>query len=399
MVRHEITMPDIGEGVTEAEITEWLVNTGDLVREDDPLVAVMTDKATVEIPSPVDGRIVSIFGALGEVIAVGETIIILEAASVADSTAPKSVGSDTQLAPEAMPQEATPTTGMTHADRPIAAPAVRRRAKESGVDLTRLSGSGSGGRITAADLDAWIGNLGMDGAVDDVEEIKIVGLRRQIAQNMLRSSQNIAHMTYVEAIDVTDLQEMRAKINAERIANGHVKLTILPFLMIAIIQAVEKNPKVNAHYNDQASMLRQFRHVHLGMATQTPAGLMVPVIHNAETLDIPALAAEITRLAAGARAGSIDLQELRGSTLTLSNLGRLGGIMSTPIINAPEVAVIGVNKITTQPVWRDASFVPRQIMNLSASFDHRIIDGWDAAVYIQDVKALMEKPTELAQFN
>lgn len=408
MAKLEILMPDIGEGVTEAEIAEWIVKPGDLVREDDVLAAVMTDKATVEIPSPVDGLIISTCGNVGDVIAVGETIVTLEVLKDPDTS--RQTGTDGSgkpdpelTGPRAKDQIAQPDNA---AGRPLAAPAVRRRAAEAGVDLAEVTGSGPSGRITAADLEARINcrtqpekTLQHEPLSDDIEEIKVVGLRRKISEHMQSSSQNIAHMTYVEEVDVTDLEILRENLNSERISNAVPRLTILPFLMIAMIRALKENPKLNAHYDDDAGLIRRFRSVHLGMATQTASGLLVPVIRNAQAFNLGDLAAEISRLAEAAKSKSIDRKELTGSTITLSSLGKMGGLMSTPIINTPEVAIVGVNKISVRQVWRDGQFVARKIMNISSSFDHRIVDGWDAATFIQKVKELIETPVSIVGEN
>lgn len=405
MAKFEILMPDIGEGVTEAEIAEWNVKPGDQVREDDVLAAVMTDKATVEIPSPVDGIIISTSGNVGDVIAVGETIVTLEVSKDQDTS--RQTGTDGSgqpdpepTSPQAEDQIAQPEKA---AGRLLTAPAVRRRAAEAGVDLAEVTGSGPGGRITAADLDARINSqtqpektLQPEPLSDEFEEIKVVGLRRKIAEHMQTASQKIAHMTYVEEVDVTDLENLREGLNSVRISDTVPRLTILPFLMVAMIRALKENPKLNSHYDDDAGLIRQYQRVHLGMATQTPNGLLVPVIHNAEAFNLHELAAEIARLAEAAKSRSIDREELTGSTITLSSLGKMGGLMSTPIINAPEVAIVGVNKISVRQVWRDGGFVPRKIMNLSSTFDHRIVDGWDAATFIRKVKALIETPASLS---
>ena len=401
MVQIKIRMPDVGEGVTEAEIEEWNVKTGDLVKEDDALAAVMTDKATVEIPSPVDGKVISTSGQIGDVIAVGETIVVLEVFE--DQAAPGLADTDrrTHSAPgsNGSRKEKPGTPVRNPSARPLAAPAVRRRAKEAGVNLSDVSGSGPGGRITVADLQTWIDDRLAStlpesdmSSGDDFEEIKILGLRRKIAEHMQLATQSIAHMTYVEEVDVTELENLREKLNAVRIGNDETRLTILPFIMIAIIHALKESPRLNSHYDAAAGLVRQYSSVHLGMATQTSNGLLVPVIRNAGAFDLSDLAAEIIRLAEAAKSGTISRQELSGSTITLSTLGKMGGLMSTPIINAPEVAIVGVNKIAVRQVWKKGSFVARKMMNLSSSFDHRIVDGWDAAVFIQKVKVLIEDP-------
>jgi 2-oxoisovalerate dehydrogenase E2 component (dihydrolipoyl transacylase) len=407
MVEFEIRMPDVGEGVTEAEIEEWNVKVGDLVKEDDVLAAVMTDKATVEIPSPVDGKVISTTGQIGDVIAVGVTIVVLEIFEAPDAQG--RADADGRAQSEPGPNRPQNEKQGTPVDKPsarlLAAPAVRRRAAEAGVDLSEVTGSGPGGRITTADLQIWIDRTASpkpetgEPISDEFEVIKVLGLRRKIAEHMQMATQSIAHMTYVEEVDVTDLENLRKKLNAERIGNDKPKLTVLPFLMMAMIQALKENPKLNARYDEGTGVIRQYRGVHLGMATQTSNGLLVPVIRSAEALDLSGLAAEIIRLTEAAKSGAITREDLTDSTITLSSLGKMGGLMSTPIINAPEVAIVGVNKISVRQVWRDGGFVARKIMNLSSSFDHRIVDGWDAAVFIQKVKALIEKPAWTSNDN
>jgi 2-oxoisovalerate dehydrogenase E2 component (dihydrolipoyl transacylase) len=404
MAKFEILMPDVGEGVTEAEIAEWNVKPGDLVREDDVLAAVMTDKATVEIPSPVDGVIISIIGEIGEVIAVGETIVTLKVA--AETDAPGQIGEEVSERPVSELHRSDSARRAVTSDRgtgrPRAAPTVRRRAAEAGVNLTEVTGSGPDGRITLADLEIWLDNRTPGGepqstALPDaeVENIKVIGLRRKIAEHIQAASRSIAHMTYMEEVDVTDLEKLRAEMNSERNAEDTPRLTILPFIMAAMIIALKENPRLNAHYDENAGLIRQYRQVHLGLAAQTTNGLMVPVIRNAGAFNLSELAAEITRLAEAAETGTIQRQDLTGSTITLSNLGKMGGLMSTPIVNAPEVAIVGMNKISIKQVWRDGEFVARRIMNLSSSFDHRIVDGWDAALFIQKVKTLVEEPASI----
>jgi len=409
MAKIKILMPDVGEGVTEAEITEWHVKPGDLVREDDVLAAVMTDKATVEIPSPVDGVVTSTTGDIGDVIAVGETIVSLEVSNAQGAPEPAGtepadidrIGQSVSKATTPRSEKPTETTQDT-AGRLLAAPAVRHRAAIAGVDLSEVTGSGPGGRITAVDLETWINNRTSStkpevhmAADDEFEEIRVLGLRRKIAEHMQVATRNIAHMTYVEEVDVTDLEILREELNSKRTANNETRLTILPFLMMAMSRALTENPGLNAHYVGDTGLIRRFRSIHLGMATQTANGLLVPVIRNVGAFDLSGLAAEITRLSDAAKSGTIKREELVGSTITLSSLGKMGGLMSTPIVNAPEVAIVGVNKISMRQVWQDGGFIPRKIMNLSSSFDHRVVDGWDAAVFIQAMKTLIENPASI----
>ena len=424
-----IKMPDVGEGVAEAEIVEWHVKTGDLVREDQVVAAVMTDKATVDIPTPVAGSVLALGGAVGDVLAVGAELIRIDAPGLPDSllpAAPKSRSQQVEPArsakrepAEPMPAEPRPEEPAQQAPRrappplethtgaprppgekPLASPAVRLKAREAGVDLRFVRGSGPAGRITHQDLDATIARPSEpskpSGRVPNeaVETIRVVGMRRRIAENMAESARRVAHFSYVEEVDVTALEELRASLNA-RATEERPKLTLLPFLMLAIVKAVAEFPQINAHYDDDNDLITRFGAVHLGVATQTPNGLMVPVVRHAETLGLYACAREMRRVSEAARVGVAAREELSGSTITLTSLGPLGGIASTPIVNRPEVAIVGVNKIVVKPMWRDGGFVPRKVMNLSSSFDHRVVDGHDAATFIQRVRALIETPAAL----
>jgi 2-oxoisovalerate dehydrogenase E2 component (dihydrolipoyl transacylase) len=427
-----IRMPDVGEGVAEAEIVEWHVKTGDLVKEDQIVAAVMTDKATVEIPTPVAGSVLALGGAVGDVLAVGAELIRIDAPGLPDSllpTAPKSRPQQVEPAPARVepepapapnsaaaepparapePQRGAPRPLETHTgaprppgEKPLASPAVRLKAREAGVDLRFVRGSGPAGRITHQDLDAAIANppapvsqRGGHAPNNSVETIKVAGLRRRIAQNMAESARRVAHFSYVEEVDVTALEELRASLNT-RATEERPKLTLLPFLMLAIVKAVAEFPQINAHYDDDNDVITRFGAVHLGVATQTPNGLMVPVIRHAETLGLFQGAREMRRVSKAARVGVAAREELSGSTITLTSLGALGGIASTPIVNRPEVAIVGVNKIVVKPVWRDGGFAARKVMNLSSSFDHRVVDGHDAATFIQRLRALIEAPATL----
>ena len=423
-----IKMPDVGEGVAEAEIVEWAVKVGDLVREDQVVAAVMTDKATVEIPTPVAGSVLVLGGAVGDVLAVGAELIRIDAPGMPDSllpAAPKSrvqqqapaarrrrsrgrrarAGSQRRAPRAASPPRARARSLQTGAprplgERPLASPALRSKAREAGVDLKFVHGSGPAGRITHPDLDAYIARppepSKRSGRAPNqaVETIKVVGMRRRIAENMAESARRIAHFSYVEEVDVTALEELRATLNA-RATEERPKLTLLPFLILGIVKAVAEFPQINAHYDDENNVITRFGAVHVGVATQTPNGLMVPVVRHAETLGLHACAREMRRVSEAARQGVAARDELSGSTITLTSLGALGGIVSTPIINRPEVAIVGVNKIVVRPVWRDGAFVPRKMMNLSSSFDHRVVDGHDAATFIQRLRALIEAPAML----
>jgi 2-oxoisovalerate dehydrogenase E2 component (dihydrolipoyl transacylase) len=430
-----ITLPDVGEGVAEAEIVELPLKVGDLVREGDTLLAVMTDKATVEIPSPVEGRIAWIGLEVGQKVAVGSELVKLEVAG--DTAAPKreaparekpGPASATTLdapsrpvevpsrkeatshksalqpvpAPSPPPRPAAPApTSTKPAARPLAAPAVRAAARDAGVDLRFVTGSGPAGRVLREDVEAYLaagarGPMPTNGFIRNsaVEEIKIVGLRRRIAERLQDTVRRIPHFSYVEEVDVTDLEALRTDVNETR-KSGRPRLTVLPFLMRAMVAALRDHPQINARYDDANDMLQRYGGVHIGIATQTPNGLMVPVVQHAEALTIWDCASEIARLSEAARSGTAKREELTGSTITITSLGALGGIVSTPIINSPEVAIVGVNKIAVRPVWRGAAFEPRKIMNLSSSFDHRIVDGWDAAQFIQKLRSLLEAPAKI----
>lgn len=413
---YTILMPDVGEGIAEAELAEILVPIGDELREDDVFAAVMTDKATVEIPSSVTGKVVWYAGAEGDTIAIGAPLVKIEVdgpgnegdiaeAAVQESSDPIE---DAARVPEPTPAPsepvtpprplaaAVPATPRVEGEKPSASPAVRRRALDAGVDLRRVAGSGPAGRITHEDLDNFIASGGSmatsTGPAPDtrVKEVKIIGLRRKIAERMAEAKLHIPHITIVEEVDVSSLEQLRASLNAER--GDKPKLTILPFLMRAMVTALKEQPNLNALYDDEAGIVREFGAAHIGIATQTPGGLMVPVVRHCEARSIWDMAGELSRVANAARKGTATRGELTGSTISITSLGKLGAIATTPIINRPELAIVGVNKMQTRPMWNGTEFVPRQVMNLSSSFDHRIIDGWDAAVFVQRLKTLLETP-------
>ena len=436
MGEHLIKMPDVGEGIAEAELVEWHIKVGDLVREDAVLAAVMTDKATVEIPSPVDGEVLWLGAEIGDVVAIGSPLIRLKVEGE-DSASSKSSQNEKAAeppvrtgeieaqadgavkVPEAIverqarsaPPQPEPTerpqapavrmhrAPVTRAEgeKPIASPAVRLRAREAGVDLRQVPGSGPVGRITHEDLDAFfthgrkIAKAPGLSQNTSVEHIKIIGLRRKIAEKMAIAKSRIPHITYVEEVDVTALEDLRAALNANK-RTDRPKLTLLPFLMRAMARAIAEQPHLNAIYDDDAGVVHQHGGVHIGIATQTGSGLMVPVVKHAEGRDLWECAAELNRLAEAAKSGLATREELSGSTITITSLGAMGGIVTTPVINYPEVAIVGVNKMVVRPVWDGSTFIPRKMMNLSSSFDHRIIDGWDAAVFVQRIKALLETP-------
>jgi 2-oxoisovalerate dehydrogenase E2 component (dihydrolipoyl transacylase) len=392
MGRYVFKLPDVGEGTAEAEIIKWHVAVGDEIREEQPLVDIMTDKATVEIASPVSGRVVSRTGEEGTRSAVGSELVVFEIAG----------GEAVEQIQVQRPELAKPVVAASKvASKSLASPAVRSRASALGVDLATVTGTGPGGRIEHGDLDVVLVKKQIPptaapvlGAKEEgVEDIKIFGLRRRIAERMQDAKRRIPHFTYVEEVDVTELEDLRRKLNASH--GNPVHLTLLPFLIRSLIKSIEKHPGVNAHFDDTQGVIRRFKSIHTGIATQTERGLLVPVIHHAESKDIWQLGTEIARLSEGARTGKSSREELAGSTITVTSLGALGGIAATPIINSPEVAIIGVNRIAERPVVRDGAITIRNMMNLSSSFDHRIVDGFVAAAFIKSVKDCLEAPAAL----
>jgi 2-oxoisovalerate dehydrogenase E2 component (dihydrolipoyl transacylase) len=421
MALHTIKVPDLGEGVAEVELVAWRVNPGDRVAEDQALADVMTDKATVEVPSPVAGRVLALGGEVGQMLAVGAELIRIEvgdgnatatapaerespAGQAPASEVPASVAPP-RVAPASEPPHGIESTQSPARHKPIASPALRARAWELGIDLNDVPGSGMAGRIVQADLDAFVARGAarsrpqapvprLATPTETTHAVKIVGLRRRIAQRMQDSKRRIPHFTYVEEVDVSELEALRAQLNAKWGAlRGH--LTLLPFLSRAIAQAVREFPQVNSHFDDVAGVLTRFEAVHVGIATQTDGGLMVPVLRDAHLRDLWGTAAEVQRLARATRSGKVVRDELSGSTITLSSLGALGGIMSTPVINPPEVAIVGVNAIVMRPMFRGGSVVARQMMNLSSSFDHRVVDGAIGAAFVQSLRRQLEHPAML----
>ena len=412
-----IKMPDIGEGIAEVELVAWYVKPGDALIEDQVLADVMTDKATVEIPSPVAGRVLSLGGAVGEVLPVGAELIRIEVEGTAQEASPPPAVKARPAAAAAMAVNpaVTPATSAAQpaAERPIAAPSVRRRAWELGVDLREVRATGTAGRITQADLDAHARSHSTPpapparlaaparpvapaaGAPRDGEHaIPVVGLRRKIALKMQEAKRRIPHFTYVEEVDVTELESQRARLNGKWGAERG-RLTLLPFLMRAIVMAVREHPGINARFDDVAGVLTRHDAVHIGIATQTEVGLMVPVVRHAESLDLWASAKEVARLAEMTRGGNVTRDELTGSTITITSLGALGGIVTTPIINHPEVAIVGVNRIVERPVILGGAVAPRKLMNLSSSFDHRVVDGLHGAEFVQSLRRYLETPGTL----
>ncbi|MGR6740034.1 dihydrolipoamide acetyltransferase family protein [Pseudomonas chlororaphis] len=426
MGTHVIKMPDIGEGIAEVELAQWHVKVGDLVVEDQVLADVMTDKAMVDIPSPVHGKVLSLGGQPGEVMAVGSILISIEVEGAGNlkasdqlvkepapikEAAPAAVAPKVEAAPvlESKPVAAcrpAPQAPVARDadERPLASPAVRKHALDLGIQLRLVQGSGPAGRILHEDLDAYLAqgtqNARSGSAPSgyaerhDEEQIPVIGMRRKIAQRMQEATQRAAHFSYVEEIDVTAVEELRAHLN-EKYGATRGKLTLLPFLVRALVVALRDFPQINARYDDEAQVITRHGAVHVGVATQSDVGLMVPVVRHAEARSLWDSAAEIARLATAARSGKAARDELSGSTITLTSLGALGGIVSTPVLNLPEVAIVGVNKIVERPMVIKGQIVVRKMMNLSSSFDHRVVDGMDAALFIQAIRGLLEQPASL----
>ena len=422
-------LPDIGEGVVEGEVVQWHVSVGDSVSEDDPIVDVMTDKATVTIPSPVSGVISSLSGDVGDMIAVGSSLMEIDSegeggAPAAEDTEEQEPVSDpdppkapepapapkapepapapkaTEPAPAPKAPERAPSEIQTQTGRVLASPAVRKRARENDVDLSNVRGSGPAGRIRHADLDAFIAAGGaVSGAPPmayslkrtEVTPVKVVGLRRKISEQMSLSKSRIPHFSYFEEVDITELENLRQILNSTR-DETQPKLTYLPFIMLALAKIMPDHPECNAHFDDEAGVVNRNAAVNLGIATQTDRGLYVPVVKHVESMDIWKTASEMQRVSGSARDGSASLDELTGSTFTITSLGREGGLGATPIINHPEVAILGVHKAREMPVARNGAIVIRRIMNLSSAFDHRVVDGADGASLIQHLKRMLENP-------
>ncbi|MEB0205636.1 dihydrolipoamide acetyltransferase family protein [Pseudomonas sp. CCC3.1] len=422
MGTHVIKMPDIGEGIAQVELVEWFVKVGDMVSEDQVVADVMTDKATVDIPSPVAGRVMALGGQPGEVMAVGSELIRIEvegAGNLRESAAPVAAP-EPVAAPKAAPQarvevaivsapaiKSAPTLRATPVareanERPLASPAVRKRAWDAGIELRFVQGSGPAGRVLHDDLDAYLAQDTSTSAApasgyakrNDEQQIPVIGLRRKIAQRMQDAKRRAAHFSYVEEIDVTALEELRAQLN-QKWGDSRGKLTLLPFLVRAMVVALRDFPQINVRYDDEAQIITRFGAAHIGVAAQSDGGLMVPVVRHAETLTLWGAADEIARLANAVRTGKATREELSGSTITLTSLGALGGIVSTPVVNLPEVAIIGVNRIVERPMVVKGQIVIRKMMNLSSSFDHRVVDGMDAAQFIQAMRGLLEQPATL----
>jgi 2-oxoisovalerate dehydrogenase E2 component (dihydrolipoyl transacylase) len=444
MGRYVFKLPDVGEGTAEAEIVAWHVKVGDTIHEDQNMVDVMTDKATVEMTSPVSGKVIALHGELGEKAPVGAPLFELDvegAGNVKTSTSLAPPGGEGRgegaAKPTAVAKEksemAKPDTSTTaqaappphpnplphsvgareiplafttraEGDKPLASPAVRQRARELGIELQYVPGSGPAGRISHEDLDAYIASRGQNARVrgggsgyaqrDGVNEIKIIGLRRKIAESMQNAKRRIPHFAYIDEIDMTELESLRAHLNKTKRAD-QPKLNVLPFIMRALVKVLPDYPQINARFDDEAGVVHRYNPVHIGIATQTSNGLIVPVVKHAEARDVWDSAAEVARVSTAARENKAGKDDLTGSTITITSLGALGGVATTPVINYPEVAIIGPNAIIERPVVRDGQIVVRKMMNLSSSFDHRVVDGYDAAEFIQKIKALLEHPAML----
>ncbi len=419
MSEYIFKLPDLGEGMVESEIGEWFINVGDQVAEEDVVGTMMTDKAAIELSSPITGKVIKLAGEPGDIVAVGAALVVFETDG-ADVGAPLDVGGPlgpTGLATTVV-AEAAPTVAPTSSNgqkRVMTSPAIRRRAREAGIDLSAVTGSGSGGRVLRKDFDAFVGGPSRPegsrleaaptaaapptiattiATTTETKEIKVIGLRRIIAERMSTANREIPHFTYVEEIDITELDALRRHLNSKK-AEQSERLTPLPFLGMALIRAVREFPQCNATYDKERNVILQHGAVHLGIATQTSDGLKVPVVHHAESMSVDELAREIRRVSEAARNNSIKKEELGGSTITLTSLGKLGGVVSTPVINMPEVSIIGVNRAIEKPVVMNGQVAIRTMMNLSSSFDHRFVDGYDAAAMIQRVKEMLEHPATI----
>ncbi|WP_176042346.1 dihydrolipoamide acetyltransferase family protein [Burkholderia stabilis] len=431
---HVIKMPDIGEGIAEVELVAWHVEVGQTIKEDQPLADVMTDKAAVEIPSPVTGKVIELGGRIGEMMAVGSELIRLEVEGDGNLKAgapvretkvetapvaatPSKPAADVPAEKPAAPRDAKrapaaphraepaaqPRAALAPGERPLASPAVRQRAWDMGIELRYVRGSGEAGRILHEDLDAYARTSGSAARPsqahgyderNDETDVPVIGLRRAIARKMQEAKRRIPHFSYVEEIDVTELESLRTELN-RRYGDTRGKLTPLPLLIRAMVIALRDFPQINARFDDEAGVVTRYGAVHMGVATQTDGGLTVPVLRHAEAKDVWSISAEIARLADAVRTNRAQRDELSGSTITISSLGALGGIVSTPVINHPEVGIVGVNRIVERPMIRDGAVVARKMMNLSSSFDHRVVDGADAAEFIQAVRAVLERPALL----
>ena len=416
MAKYVFNLPDVGEGVVEGEIVKWNVKPGDTVKEDEPLVELMTDKATVAIPSSVNGKVISTTGKPGDMVPVGAELIVFEVSGDGPSGPEPEPESEPEpqpepAAPEPKPEPKTepapkpaaptppPTVASTGA-KPLASPAVRRRAREAGVDLSQVTGTGPAGRISHDDLDTFISGGGRLAAVQSgvkmtgVEEVPVIGLRRKIAEKMSISKRNAAHFSYFEEVDVTELESLRQHLNSTR-SDNQPKLTYLPFIIQALVKAARKFPQCNAIYDEEKGVVFRHQALHVGISTQTDDGLMVPVIKHAESRDVWDTASELIRVTTAAREKTATVDDLTGSTITITSLGAMGGLGATPIINHPEVSIVSIHAARDRAVARDGEVVVRKMMNLTSSFDHRIVDGYDGALLIQELKSMLEYPATI----
>ena len=413
MAKYVFNLPDVGEGVVEGEIVKWNVKPGDTVKEDEPLVELMTDKATVAIPSSVNGKVISTTGKPGDMVPVGAELIVFEVSGDSPSEPESEPKSEPKVEPEPepkpepkaepepkpaapMPSPAVASTGA----KPLASPAVRRRAREAGVDLSQVTGTGPAGRISHDDLDTFISGGGRLAAVQSgvkmtgVEEVPVIGLRRKIAEKMSISKRNAAHFSYFEEVDVTELESLRQHLNSTR-SDNQPKLTYLPFIIQALVKAARKFPQCNAIYDEEKGVVFRHQALHVGISTQTDDGLMVPVIKHAESRDVWDTASELIRVTTAAREKTATVDDLTGSTITITSLGAMGGLGATPIINHPEVSIVSIHAARDRAVARDGEVVVRKMMNLTSSFDHRIVDGYDGALLIQELKSMLEYPATI----
>jgi 2-oxoisovalerate dehydrogenase E2 component (dihydrolipoyl transacylase) len=423
MGKYIFKLPDVGEGTAEAEIVAWHVKVGDMIHEDQNMVDVITDKATVEMTSPVSGKVTALNGEPGTMAAVGSALVELEVEGAGNvkangcaapkaAEAPKPVAEaeakpepkkvETKLAPATHDKSAKPAfTTRAEGDKPLASPAVRQRARDLGIELQYVPGSGPAGRISHKDLDSYIASGGKNarsggGYVkrDGVNAVKVIGLRRKIAESMQNSKRRIPHFAYVEEIDMTEVESLRTLLNKTKRAD-QPKLNVLPFFMRALVKVLPNYPQINGRFDDEAGVVHRYNAVHIGIATQTTNGLIVPVVKNAEARDVWDCALEVARVSTAVRENKAGKDELIGSTISITSLGALGGVATTPVINYPEVGIIGPNAIIERPVVRDGQIIIRKMMNLSSSFDHRVVDGYDAAEFVQKIKALLEHPATL----
>lgn len=415
MGKIEFRLPDIGEGVVEGEIVSWHVKVGDSVKEDDPILDVMTDKATVTIPSPTDGKITSIQGKAGDMLKVGQVCIVfevegdtkeVESESIPESipekiSKPEITNEPIKKEEKVIPSKKANQQVRKKGEKVMASPAVRKKARENGIDLSTVNGSGPGGRVTHSDLDSWkdagspVAAAGPSRtALTGVTEIPVIGLRRKIAESMTESYSTIPHFSYFEEVDITDLETLRIHLNSNK-TEAQPKLTYLPFIMQGLVKALGEYPVCNALYDDEKGVVTRHDAIHLGIATQTDRGLYVPVVKHVEAQDVWASASEMQRVSQAARDGTASLSELTGSTFTITSLGRMGGLGATPIINKPEVGILGVHNAVDTPVVRNGQVVIRKMLRLSSSWDHRVVDGWDGAVLVQRLKTLLENPATI----